>query len=154
MDEPSRLDRQIARDKLLADIEPLWEALHAALERTAAKLNGAYNCGISVDLNEHNSLIRADSSPTVKDRDTEVHRQLEIRLDRRARKVTVIVVETMRHIRAPERAPTRGAPFTFEIDVDMERGQLCFTQKLERFTPVALAEHLLTELLLGMKLPS
>ena len=162
MDEPSKLDQQIARDKLLLrDAESLWEAFYIAIQAAIGKLNSAYDSRLSGERNDHSSLIQVKST-TMRDRDTEINRQLEIRFERSARKIIVTIVESARHIRTPERPPMRSEPLIFQIDADTERNALFFvsTRKHEQqpyapvmYTPVALADHLVAELLLGMKFP-
>jgi hypothetical protein len=157
MDELSKLDQKIARDKLLSDIESLWEALYAAINTVAGKLNRAYGRGLTVERNDHSSLIQVKRPTTMRNDDTEVGRHLEIQFDRTASKVIVTIIDGARRIGTWGLPPTRGEPFTFRIDANTDLDALVFvsSSKYEQrpYTPIELAEHLLTERLLDMKLP-
>ena len=156
MDVPSKLDRQIARDKLLRDTESLWESFYAAINTVAGKLNSAYVCGLTVERNDCNSLIQVNST-TRRNGDTEIIRQLEIRFERASRKIIVTIIESARRIHTPARPSARSEPLIFQIDADTEHNTLFFVSsrkdEQQRYTPVELADHLLAEQLLGMKLP-
>ena len=157
MDEPSKLDRQIARDKLLRDAESLWEAFYIAIQTATGKLNSAYDLHLSEERNNHSSLIQVKST-TRKDNDTEISRCLEIRFERASWKIIVTVVETARRIYTSGRPAMRSEPSIFQIDADTEHNTLFFVSihkhEQQRYTPIELADHLLAERLLGMKLPS
>src|ERR1035437_3850239 len=157
MDEPSKLDQQIARDKLLRDAESLWEAFYIAIQAAIGKLNSAYDFRLSGERNDHSSLIQVKST-TMRDRDTEINRQLEIRLARAACKIIFTVVKPASRIYTSGRPPMRSEPSIFQIDADTEHNTLFFVSihkhEQQRYTPIELADHLLAERLLGMKLPS
>src|ERR1017187_6546913 len=89
MDEGSRLDKKIAHEALLVNVDPLWDDLYSAIQATSGKIQSAFDRASTWELNNHNSVITVGCfEPTP----NQLISTLTIRLDRDAKKVTVNLI--------------------------------------------------------------
>jgi hypothetical protein len=146
MDEPSRLDRKIAVDRLFRDrSSTLWQELYDQMNVAAAKLHQEYSHKIEVRMNDHRSLIQATVE---EDPDSGYRlRRLEIRLDLKDRRIIANLTKQSR-----THAAKKGEPFGLSIEPDIEKGSLYFGYSELSFTAKMVAELLLAERLLSMQL--
>jgi hypothetical protein len=141
----SRFDRKIAVDRLFHDCtSKLWQELHDQMNLVADSLREEYGHHIDVQMNDHNSVIRAE----VKEEPESAYRlrYLEIRLDEERRRVVALRTQrTHRH------GTEKGEPSAYTVEPDIERGVLYFSDSKQSLTARTLAQLLLAEKLLLME---
>lgn len=149
MDGATSLDLKIARDKLLENVEPLWDEVCAACESACRKLKEAY--GYVLDLpkiNDHNSAIRITHTVVSADPYGSIDKTLEIRVDRSEKKI-VARIDT-KHARS--NAPQSGEPRVYKIVADGKIASLVLRQHGTDKSGIDFAEHEIAEELLKLKL--
>jgi hypothetical protein len=138
--EDSRLDARIKSDALIAEgIAELWEALWLAIQETATKLRAHYQINLILRRNDGNTLIQVTAPVRYEQREEgQVKPVLEVRFEREQEKV----VARLAH------QSGRGAPSVHNVKADTQINTLTFDGR----TATQLAEFLVAERLLGMKL--
>jgi hypothetical protein len=145
MDEGSRLDKKIANEAILANVDPLWEDLYSAIRATSEKIQSAFDRASTVELNDHNSVITVGCYEPMPN---QLISTLTIRLDRDAKKVTANIIR--RRSQAAPGGPE--APAVYAMAINAEAGILNFSDKGQSYSAVGLAEYLIAERLMKMKL--
>lgn len=146
----TKLDSKIARDKLLENLEPLWDDLNAAIEATRNKLLANYGRHSNISRNDHNSVTWVAYSVPMPNEASSVEHTLEVRLDRAAQKVVTRI--SLRYSRGGGHSEADGLPAVYQITPDPEHNVLRFTRDHKHYSAVELAEHELAERLMKMDL--
>lgn len=150
MDEkPTKLDLRIARDKLLENIEPIWEQLYPAVRGTCDKLSTTYNLALAHRLNDLNSAIRVVYTEQPLGEFVSLESTLEMRLDRDGKKVIARISQRYIRVGAELKEDT---PRTYRIEADTDSNKLYFTCTQQPFSATELAEHEVAEQLAHMEL--
>jgi len=94
-EEPrSRFDLKIARDRLIADLDPLWHQLCDDVEATCSKLRDVYRINLTVQINDQDSVIRVShAEPLAREPEKTTECTLEFRLEWKQKKVAACVVK-------------------------------------------------------------
>lgn len=145
----SKLDLKIARDALMRDIEPLWEALCSAVDTVVVKLKDAYDRDLLVKVNEQNTVLRVIDARPIPGEASTLDSTLELRLDRRDKKLVASISD--RHSRAQHEPHARGNPRVYKIAPDDNVRRLCFAEDA-KLTAAEVAEREIAEKLLKMDL--
>jgi len=146
--EESRLDKKIAAEKLLADINPLWDDLFASAEATRDKLRDSLARECAVVLNDRGTVIRVKYSERSPSLLGAIESTLEMRLNRDSKKLTAAISRQG----SSQAIATKEPPIVYAITADIETGSLRFSDKQTHYSPVELAEHLIAEGLMKMVL--
>jgi hypothetical protein len=148
MSERSRIDDKIKRDDMMKEeLDDTWEALDTRIKEAIQKLNANFFTTLTSKLNDGNSLIRVvsgeltDNERAVPGASRRTIPQLEIRLDREQKKIIA------------RRTDDDSSPRIYPIKADLSSNSLRFVQGDNLFTPLMLAEILLSQLV-GINLDS
>jgi len=146
----TKLDMKIARDQLMKDLEPLWDKLFGAVQIAVTKVNEAYGHRLVWNLNDQNSVIRISRSRTLPDQFTSMEETLEIRIDRRERKLVARIDSKNSRQGVAEPGKARA----YQIAANQDATTLELAGPGGRFCTVEFAEYEIAEQLLKLKLES
>jgi hypothetical protein len=137
-EEKSRIEAKAERDAVLrAGFGDYWDKLWVAIEATVQRVQRLWNIDLSSRLNDANTLIRVSAPAFMDSRQINpTTPYLEIRADHQRR---VLIV------RFPHKSES-GTPYQATLDSATK------TVSVHGKTPLALAEHLIAERLLGKNL--
>lgn len=136
MSENSRIDDKIKRDTLMRDeLENLWDSLDMRVKEASKKLNDHFQAGIKTWLNDNNSAIRVRGETVHLGGGEASTPELEIRIERRIFKPSILVRRIDNHTHAKE----------YPIKADLSSNSLRFVNKDMLLTPLMFAEMLLAE---------
>src|SRR5437870_5327808 len=92
-EQRSRFDLKIARDRLIANLDPLWHQLCDDVEATCSKLQDVYRVNLTVQTKDQDSVIRVSHTETLTGEPEAIEYTLELRLDWKQKKLVAWVAK-------------------------------------------------------------
>jgi hypothetical protein len=149
-DHRSRLDRKIERDRLIANLAPLWQQLCDDVECTCTKLRDVYRLNPVVQINDQSAVIQVShSDPSAADTERATDYILELRLERIQKRLVARVIK--RDSRGRDLDATGEEQRIYQIITDNLNDTLQFFNG-EPLRSIEVAEMEIVEKLLHMNL--
>jgi hypothetical protein len=146
----SRLDLKIVRDRLIANLDPLWHQLCDDVESTCTKLRDVYGLNPVVQINDQLWVIRVShSDPSAADSEKATEYTLELRMEKNQKRLVARV--TKRDSRGRDLQAGADEPRSYKIIADNFNDSLQFFDG-QALRPIEVAEEEIVEKLLHMNL--
>jgi len=146
----TRLDQKLARDRLIANLEPLWHQLCDDVEATCTKLRSVYGLNPVVQIDDQSWVIRiSHADPSAGDAERATEFALELRLEKKLKRLVARV--TKRDSRGRDLQAGAEEPRSYKVVADHFNDSLQFFDG-QALRPIEVAEEEIVERLLHMNL--